>query len=322
MKHYLVTPLYNIEIADELLGNKILDYYILKSEDIRVLLKKIFSQESVIYKSLPELVISIQNPHGCIANRAFSQYSLMKEFVSDSVNFEYEKQNVNLLLNFFRLSKQGNLQFQDSYLFAEDKSVGAFPPGDLSLQRLDNVRIYGKKSYSDEDYIIDENIFQQILEIADKISKKTFLFHPINYFIATYESTNIYDRMIWHSVTLESLLLSNDNKKNLTSRLKMSCNFMMKENITNIIDSLYNIRSEIVHAGTISDNSKKKVKKCLQVHFNDCDEDTDKILLLKFDRLMKNISRNIINQALTISIDNNINTLKELHNFIEQQIQS
>lgn len=159
------------------------------------------------------------------------------------------------------------------------------------------VREYYTHRYGEE-YILTNDCTDKIIETYNLLSsivsssKYKLLHTPLNRFHIAYTRTEVVDIIVDYSITLESLLLS-DNATELLYRMSMRAAWLLKDvypplRTKKMMQVFYEMRSCIVHNGfTLEDILKKKqIKSKLKEFYGELSEKKIRIFL---DDLVKPI---------------------------------
>ena len=332
LKYHVFVPLYNIEVADNLINTKIFDNYkIIKSENLELEYGQYLYKGDYFAKQLFQ-DISERHPDKLLWYPN-AQYVLCTEFIIEDNNEIYAKkvreirQNVCNIILALRLISKGRCQIYNGYFFAEGySSCSQFK---VSSQLLNMERSHR----TNKNALVVEELYKLT---SDKIEQATNLFKilqtlpkdgyavPVVYFNKYYDSLLPHERIIQLAIFLESTLLAGQTDE-LNYRLYLRASVFLGKDISKILKLFYAIRSQIVHNGHIMKNKDgKDIIKRLKKLINTDSEDETELLFYFVNDYVEPIIRELFHKSILLMNSGAINNFEELtqklDTFIMKQI--
>lgn len=325
MKAYVILPIYNVLVSEELIDKKIIDDYIVTSS--KLFFEK-YKQEIITNSNTyfaESLYKDIDIPvEGMLMTRPLAQYLIIKEYDIDcdynNEHFEYfrntERGLLNNLILSLRLTQKGRLQVNKCYLFSPNSQ------GCISIDFSTNLEnMYGWLSTKDALY---EDIYELNTTTIESLKRTCGILKPnsnsvllpIVYFMQYYNTVSSYDKIIKLAIVLESSILAGLEQE-LNYRLKIRICAFLKQDYKKQIDLFYQLRSSIVHNGYIDEKSFKNLRKFL----NDTKCSEMKAVFIFVKDYIEPLVRNILYKALEYFVNNDdIKDYKQLFTKIDNEI--
>lgn len=331
LKYHVFVPLYNIEVAEELIDITIFEsYQIIKREDINSKCGLLLFQENHFARQLFQ-DISERHPDKLIFY-PYAKYVLYTEFViKDDKEYDKKvheiKQNVCDIVLALRLISEGRCQIYNGYCFAEGCS--ACVQFEVSSQLL-NMECSHR---TNKNALVVEELYNLT---SDKIEQATNLFKilqtlpkdsyavPVVYFNKYYDSLLPHERIIQLAIFLESTLLAGQTDE-LNYRLYLRASAFLGKDVSKILKLFYAARSQIVHNGHIMKNKDgKDIIKRLKKLINSDREDETELLFYFVNDYVEPIIRELFYKSILLmnsgAINNFDDLAQKLDTFIMKQI--
>lgn len=329
---FVIVPIYNIKVDKNLLNQVLADGFSLIS-------KQHFKKEyfEFIKKNTPVEILNLLNAdlfvpdNQLLITRPFANYVLFKQIkMGKNLNKEEHKNimmtignTINYIMLSLRLIQSGRCQINKCYILGEWFESSFNLSCSSYLECLNTYRYLNKDYIEESDYIIDDKIFHQIKPIYSNVKKvySTFLNIPLDYFNQYYNAYGMFDRIIKLAIVLESVLLSGDNQE-LKYRLSIRACNILKKDVFDVFKAFYDIRSAIVHEGNLSDKECKKLVKFLSQYSNlEFNANVRSKVLFDFvNNIIAQLVREILLKSIELITKDNINSLKNLNKFIDNNI--
>ncbi|MBO7612032.1 MAG: hypothetical protein J6T23_07475 [Elusimicrobia bacterium] len=328
MKLYVILPIYNIEVDNDVINTEIISgYKLITNETFFNSYKKeiVFNENTDVYRSLYEDILIPQSGMSCTRELAkyilIKEYEVKKEYDFDNKlfhDFMYEeKGNLNTLILILRLVQKGSCQANSFYIF----TIGtqARDVTDFSTNR-DSIH----SSLSSTDEIIYENKYIISIETIKKLNQASLIIRdfskektiPVVYFMQYYNSISTYDRIIKLAIVLESSVLAGI-KEELNYRLRIRASAFLKRDCQKILNVFYQLRSCIVHNGSIDTKYFKEIKKII----NDEQCSDSKALFVFLSDYVEPLVRDILYKSFEIfAKDEKIKNYKDLFSSADVEI--
>lgn len=329
MKLYIVLPIYNIEVNNDVINTEIIGgYKLITNETFFNKYKKeiIFDENTDVYHSLEEDISSPQS--GMPFTRSLAKHVLIKEF---EVEGEYpsnkelfnsfidkEKAMINRFILLLRLIQNGRCQFNSFYIFANSIYARFFTGFSTNINDIRNFLV------TSEEEILNEKNCLFSKEIVDKLNQANSIFIPssreeqvpIMYFMQYYNTNNMFDRIIKLAIVLESSVLAGIQNE-LSYRLRIRVSAFLKQDCKDILNIFYTLRSGIVHNGTVEKKSFSDIRKVIN---NEKCSDIKAIFVFLRD-YMEPIVRNVLYKSFeTFEKDRKIKNYNELFSSVDDEI--
>lgn len=332
LKYHVFVPLYNIEVAEELINTTIFEsYQIIKREDINSKCGLLLFQENHFARQLFQ-DISEQHPDKLIFY-PHAKYVLYTEFVIEDNNEIYAKkvreirQNICNIILALRLINKGRCQIYNGYFFAEGYSSCSQFKVSSQLLNMERSHRTNKKA------LVVEELYKLT---SDKIEQATNLFKifqtlpkdscavPVVYFNKYYDSLLPHERIIQLAIFLESTLLAGQTDE-LSYRLYLRASAFLGKDVSKILKLFYAARSQIVHNGHIMKNKDgKDIIKRLKKLINSDREDETELLFYFVNDYVEPIIRELFYKSILLmnsgAINNFDDLAQKLDTFIMKQI--
>lgn len=320
LKYHVFVPLYNIEVADNLINTTIFDNYkIIKSENLELEYGQYLYKEDYFARQLFQ-DISERHPDKLIFY-PHAKYVLYTEFVIEDNNEIYAKQvheirkNVCNIILALRLISKGRCQIYNGYYFAEGHS--ACSQFRVSTQLLNMERSHR----TNKNALVVEEIYKLTPE---KMEQATNLFKilqalpkdsctvPVVYFNKYYDSLLPHERIIQLAIFLESTLLAGQTDE-LNYRLYLRASAFLGKDVSKILKLFYAVRSQIVHNGHIMKNKDgKDIIKRLKKLINSDREDETELLFYFVNDYVEPIIRELFHKSILLMNSGAINNFEDL----------
>jgi len=275
MKLYVILPSYNIEVEKDVINTEIIDGYklITNKTFFDVYEKEIIVPNralSDIYLSLKKDILEQQQ--GEIIPRSIAKYLLIKEMeVEDGTNFDInvlikeEKAKLNYFVLIFRLIQKGRCQFNNLYIFTKDSHARSLISFSTNIDDIGSILASKEEVLHERQYIVSIETIKNLNQASLIIRPFSMdILIPINYFMQYYNSVSMYDRIIKLAIVLESSVLAGI-KEELNYRLKIRTSAFLKKDCQKILNMFYQLRSCIVHNGSIDIKYFKEIKKIINI---------------------------------------------------------
>lgn len=332
LKYHVFVPLYNIEVADNLINTTIFgNYKIVKSQDLELDYRQYLYKEDYFTRQLFQ-DISEKHPDKLIWYPN-AQYVLCTEFIIQDDKEIYTqkvhetRKNVCKIILALRLISKGRCQIYNGYYIAEGHS--ACSQFKVSSQLLNMERSHR----TNKNALVVEEIYKLTL---DKIKQATNLFEilqtlpnnsyavPVAYFNKYYDSLLPHERIIQLAIFLESTLLAGQTDE-LNYRLHLRGSAFLGKDISKILKLFYAVRSQIVHNGHIMKNKDgKDIIKRLKKLINTDREDETELLFYFVNDYVEPIIRELFRKSILLmnfgAINNFEDLTQKLDTFIIKQI--
>ena len=328
MKLYVILPIYNIEVDDDVINTEIVSgYKLITNKTFFEKYKKevIFNENTDIYHSLYEDILIPQE--GMFFARELAKYILIKEYeVEKEYDFnnklfnnllEEEKAKLNHFILILRLIQKGRCQANSFYIFTRNSHAKGVI--DFSTN-VDNIRSF----LASTDEIVYENKYIISIETIKNLNQASLIIRPIskdimipiNYFMQYYKTNSTYDRIIKLAIVLESSVLAGVDKE-LTYRLKIRASDFLKHDCQKILDIFYKLRSSIVHNGIVGTGDFKDIRKII----NDEQCSNSKALFVFITDYMETLVRDILYKSFEVFAKNKtIKNYRELFSSVDNDI--
>lgn len=331
LKYHVFVPLYNIEVAEELIDITIFkSYQIIKREDINSKCGLLLFQENRFARQLFQ-DISEQHPDKLIFY-PYAKYVLYTEFViKDDKEYGKKvheiKQDVCDMVLALRLISKGRCQIYNGYCFTEGCS--ACVQFEVSSQLLNmecSHRTNKNTLVVEELYNLTSNKIKQatnLFKIFQTLPKDSYAV-PVVYFNKYYDSLLPHERIIQLAIFLESTLLAGQTDE-LNYRLYLRASAFLGKDVSKILKLFYAARSQIVHNGHIMKNKDgKDIIKRLKKLINSDREDETELLFYFVNDYVEPIIRELFYKSILLmnsgAINNFDNLAQKLDTFIMKQI--
>lgn len=332
LKYHVFVPLYNIEVAEELLDTYIFEsYQIIKRENINAKCELLLLQENNFARQLFQ-DISEQHPDKLLWYPN-AQYVLYTEFIiKDDKEIYAQKiheirQNVCNIVLALRLISKGRCQIYNGYYFTEGYS--AYSQFKVSSQLLNmelSHRTYKNSLVVEEVYELTPEKIEQatnLFKILQTLPKDSYTV-PVVYFNKYYDSLLPHERIIQLAIFLESTLLAGQTDE-LNYRLNLRASVFLGKDVSKILKLFYAVRSQIVHNGHIMKNKDgKDIIKRLKKLINTDREDETELLFYFVNDYVEPIIRELFHKSILLFNSGAINNFEELtqklDTFIMKQI--
>ncbi len=314
---YIFVPLYNVKINSNILdksinGFKIIDantYY----KEYRTLLNTqnnnscTYELDKVLNKSN---IASLSPKPVCnyLIVKKISHPRIVSQTTVDFTNFLIGK-NLNKIDCFIRASRflyQGNIQINQYFVLSKiSKEIYTLPVSS------DNKCILGdywseNYHYLLPEYKLDVNIISEIIKFTKKLIRcKKQMLIPVSFFTDYYMTTGLIERMIKLAIVWETSIL-NDCKSELKYRLQTRTSALLNQNLSTVLSLAYDIRSSLVHSGTITKSELKNMRKLISI----APDETDNMACLFI--FMRDFLENITRKILQIFVDDICKTRKTI----------
>jgi len=121
--------------------------------------------------------------------------------------------------------------------------------------------------------IIKNSSICKLLEKANKNDFQIDLMNSIRIYSKSTLKKDIYDKLLYILVGLESILLRNDSEpiqQNLSDRIAFACgkNITERKSIVSIVKKVYSIRSGFIHHGNTSFEEYQSIEQFMKIAFN------------------------------------------------------
>ena len=329
---FVIVPIYNIKVDKTLLDQVLADGFSLISKQH---LKKEYFE--FIKKNTPVEILNLLNAdlfvpdNQLLITRPFANYVLFKRTRIEKDLDKEEHKNIimtigntiNYIMLSLRLIQSGRCQINKCYILGEWFQSSFNLQCSSYLECLNTFRFLHKDFIEEEPYIINDKTFNQIKSLYNKTKRlySNILNIPLDYFNQYYNAFGIFDRIIKLAIILESILLSGDNQE-LKYRLSIrACNILQKD-VFDEFKAFYDIRSAIVHEGNLSDRECKKLIKFLPQYSNlEFNANVRSKVLFDFvNNIIAQLVREILLKSIELITKDNINSLKNLNKFIDNNI--
>lgn len=321
---YVIVPVYNVFVENDLLNKEIIDGYCLISNEqfFETFKEKIILNDTtyIALSLLEDIALPI---NGMLITRPYASYMLIKEY-EENENFSFDEfcknevQNLYSLILLLRLIRSGRCQVNKCYIFGQNFSEIRYLACSTNLENM-----YGYLSTKDNVY---ETIYtfnagiekdlEQINDLTSKIKACERLKIPLIYFNQYYNVKSVYERIINLAIVLESSLLA-DTKDELKYRLKIRTSAFLNEDYSDIMACFYDIRSAIVHNGVISKKDFNYIKK----YINHEDYSDAKALFVFVNDYIELLVRKVLNKAFEIfALKPNISDYQQLCKDIDNDL--
>ena len=331
LKYHVFVPLYNIEVAEELIDITIFkSYQIIKREDINSKCGLLLFQENRFARQLFQ-DISERHPDKLIFY-PYAKYVLYTEFViKDDKEYSKKvhkiKQNVCDIVLALRLISKGRCQIYNGYCFAEGCSACVqFEVSSQLLNMESSHRTRKNALVVEETYKLTSDKIQQttnLFKILQTLSKDSYAV-PVVYFNKYYDSLLPHERIIQLAIFLESTLLAGQTDE-LSYRLYLRASAFLGKDVSKILKLFYAARSQIVHNGHIMKNKDgKDIIKRLKKLINSDREDETELLFYFVNDYVEPIIRELFYKSILLmnsgAINNFDDLAQKLDTFIMKQI--
>jgi len=327
MKLYIVLPIYNIEVDNDVIDTEIISgYKLITNRTFFDVYKKeiIFNENTDVYRSLYEDILIHQA--GMPFTRTRAEYILIKEFkVEKEYDFDNklfnsfmneEKAKLNHFILLLRLIQKGRCQVNSFYIFTRFSHA----KGEIDFST--NVEDIGSL-LSSTDEIVHENKYIVSIETIEKLNQASLIVQPfskdilipINYFMQYYRTNSMYDRIIKLAIVLESSVLAGI-KEELNYRLKIRASNFLKKDYRKELDMFYKLRSCIVHNGTID----IKYFDSIRTIINDKQCSNSKALFIFIGDYMEHLVRDILYKSFEIFAKSEIKNYNQLFSSVDNEI--
>lgn len=332
MTYRIFIPLYNIEVANELLGVKLFDNYtIIKSSDFECKYgKDIYRGERFTEQLLQD--ITERHPYKSIFYPT-AKYILCSMFEQEDNDKLYQeniiksKKEVSNILLAMRLIDKGFCQINNGYYLANGHASCLQYKCSSQLPNIEcSHHTYMGSLIVEEEYNLTQELMLRLFDtykMLEKLPQKDFIV-PITYFHKYYDSYTPYDRILQLAIILESTLLAGRTEE-LNYRLGLRTSALLGKDYTDILKLFYSIRSHIVHNGYIGKNKGyKDIIKKLKNLVNIQKDDETELLYYFVTEHIEPIIRKLLYKSFECfcfgKIDSYDALAKALDDFINRQI--
>lgn len=310
---YVIVPLYNVSIDNDILNMNIGEYNIVTNDFIfQNLDDKLYNKEN--------LYEDIQKPHlGTECKRPLAKYALFKkiDYVGEFLNKNQQIQeqlveDIAILLIAMRIAYKGNIQINRCYIFAERGYCSLNLNLSTSLDYIYNFIFIKNNMYFLDNYILSKNIIKFINEFKnDILMSKLALWIPISYFMSYYSTTDLIEKIIKLCTVWETTLL-NDRKAELQYCLRVRGSSLLNSDLNLMFKIAYDIRSQLIHTGNI--NSTNLLHKLVDKG----KDDTENLFIFIKDH-MEPVTRDILKKIIIIHLKTGKN-LEKIAKSIDDEI--
>jgi len=325
MKAYIVLPIYNISVDNDVLNTEFLDGYKIISNKIFFdeYKSKVITNENTVFSHWLEEDIELPVA-GMMVTRPLAQYLIIKEYDIENdhdnkvfTDFrDLERGLLNHLLLSLRLTQKGRCQVYRCYQFTKNTQ------GTIAIDFSTNLEcMYGWVS---TDEALFEDIYKFTSETVQKLKETCLIVRPysneaiipVGYFMQYYNTTSTYDRIIKLAIVLESSVLAGLDQE-LNYRLKLRASAFLKQDCRKMLDILYQLRSCVVHNGYI----KKECFDVLKRFLKDQNSSDVKALFIFIKDYIEPLVRKILYKAFEeFSSNEKINNFNQLFSKVDNLI--
>lgn len=328
MKLYVILPIYNIEVDNDVINTEIISgYKLITNETFFNVYKKdiILYDTNIIYNSLKEDIL-IPQP-GMLFTRELAKYILIKEYeVEEKYDsddnllnsfIDEEKGNLNSLILILRLIQRGKCQVNRFYVFMKNKYTSDSIDFSTNINDIHSFLSSENEIVYEYQYVVSKETINKLnhasLIILDFSKEKSL---PIIYFMQYYNAVSTYDRIIKLAIVLECSVLAGI-KEELNYRLKIRASAFLKRDCQKILNIFYQLRSCIVHNGAIDTKYFKDIKKII----NDEQCSNSKALFVFINDHIEPLVRDILYKSFEIFAENKeIKNYKDLFSSVDDEI--
>ena len=329
---YLIIPIYNIHhyFDKNILNMEIVDgFKILYREDFK---RQYFKQLTEYSTSITNVLNTDITPDdNIILFRSITQYLLFKEIhFSKEINIDEwkniqvkEMKNVDNLLQAMRLVQEGMCQLAKGYFYTENYQSVFYLNLSAFAENIDTQYYLTDKEVLTENWyhLTIENInrTKNLYNMINSFQSNVFDI-PFSYWEQYYISRSFYDKIIKLSILAESTLLSDCNDE-LKYRLSIRASNILGQNVTEIFKLFYDIRSGIVHSGTVTKANYKKINKLLNNSENFIDSYKYKMkLLFDFIKKIESYLREITLKYIETAYTKKLKSFNSINDYFDIQI--
>lgn len=325
MRAYILLPVYNTNVDEELINTDIVDNYRIITNEIffEKYKQKVVGNTPTSVYTLLEDDIGLPYP-GMLYTRPLAKYIIFKEFniENNSDPLDYlktrEKALLSSLMLSLRLIQPGRCQVNNCYIFTERYTQACVKLDYFSTNIEDMLswasleRAYPRLIYKISKSTVSK--LQQTCSIIKLYSNKVLI--PVLYFMKYYNNVSMYDCLITLAIILESSVLAG-LKQELNYRLKIRTCAFLERDYTELIDIFYSLRSNIVHNGFIKEECFKKLKLFLK---NEKSSETD-LLFIFISEYIEPLIRDILYKSLKIfANDQSVDNYEKLFLSVDKEI--
>lgn len=316
--YYIIIPIFEATIEDTVLNKSIYGYKFISSEQFhKEYSEKLYDADNLLENDIQLPVV------GKVVTRPISRYVLIKEIELSDITDEKAQINnenklkkefdfINNLITSFHLLQSGSININKVYVLSDNSSTNYMIKSSTSLYEIkNNYFLENKYFYHIRPYSISLDITEKIMRLIVDIFKVGDKYTiPLFYFNKYFSSYDIIDKLINLSIVWESTILANQ-RKNLRSTLARRGSCLLHQNLSDILKLAYDLRSEIVHNGNISNKTLNKIKNSPDI-MDSMEEDIDFGVLFNFlIKYLEPITRTIL-VTILLELSSNDLTLDDL----------
>ncbi len=324
LKAYYIVPLYNVNYSG--MNEKILPrgYKLIKNTEF------FDKYRPQLMENIYTLEEDVQIPRvGTFHRRTTATYLLIKEIqikptISDkgfnhNINDElYDQEEIEITNWVFalRLLNAGNIQVSKSYCITDHSyadfhlSVGTIIPNLSNSWRFPQGE-YGFLDNYSLDNLEPNSMISMIVKCEENYPALQI---PLNYWSSYYQERNLINKIL-RLATIWEVTLLNDKKTELQYALKLRGSYLLHKDVSKVLQLAYSIRSEIVHTGTLTQNTINKV----QSYINKSCKDYWFAVFLFIKQELEPLTREILCAFLN-RIDGSHLTLEKIAKQLDEEI--
>lgn len=263
--------------------------------------------------------------------RTLSRYVLIKEFcIKENLdNIEKiiydEERNINFIITSLRLINQGIVSINKIYFIFDNgrmQKIRFF----LFSSHLDSLvlalnecsmllGIEETKFYYHMDLIFFKNVqdcIKKLCYVYDKILAPLLYFNNYYEFHHYIKDKDICEKLLKINIFFETTLMKTKEEKNIAQNIKKRTSNILKEDYDMILKCMYDVRSKIIHNGSISKECSNQLKRIVSEYPQ---SDIFSILFEFMRSYVEPIARKILNEVIVYLYNNSDKNLKD---FIEE----
>lgn len=328
IKHAVFVPVYNISIPNDIINTTVFDgYTFVRPEQIQNKYGNYINLEQPIVKQFMRDISkdhsekSLLYPSADIVLVKICENSDI-ELEEDKIESELVKEIDNIILA-LRLTSKGQCKINSGYFLLNNDWVVRYFNTTTSIENIIISHETRKKNSIDEDIY---NLDNSILKISETIYKSLDRFIenvriPADYFSNYYDVITPQEKIVQISIVFESSILANI-KDELKYRLVLRTSALLGKDVKAPLELFYDIRSNIVHNGSIED-CKSILTKLKNITGMQSKDETELLFYFVKDHI-EPILREVLYKSFKILTETELNNFealtKELDKFILKQV--